>query len=180
MSKKKKTNKAAVAEVGVSEVQAPVSVPAGIDRNPGVDPKIVQAEAENSNGSNGKGFVPNIVVQKADENKAELEIPVGGFNRNGMDALLTESIGISTTKVVDAAKPQKKSRIAMSGGYRGTVRQMLLDGKTGEEIVKAIAAKYMEAGKDEEYGKGRGKRILQDMLRDKDRGEFGNEQAVAK
>jgi len=54
------------------------------------------------------------------------------------------------------------------------VRDMLLADKTGEEIIKTIAAMYMEKeGKSYEYGFARGKRILGDMELELKRGVFG-------
>ena len=51
---------------------------------------------------------------------------------------------------------------------------MLLADKTGEEIIKTIAAMYMEKeGKSYEYGFARGKRILGDMELELKRGVFG-------
>jgi hypothetical protein len=128
------------------------------------------AEAEGGNGGPKEA--------KVEEKKTE--IAVGGFNRNGMDFMMAGTITPETV-VVNVVKVTKKSRVVIGHGYRGTVRDMLLNGATGEEIIKKIANMYIEKGGDipagfdtmENYGLFRGKRILQDMIRDKNRGLYG-------
>ena len=155
MAKKSKKAKSAVAEVSlavqtVEEVFAPS--PAGIEWNVGVSEEARVAYENKSNGGS----------KEAEVIEAEIQIPVGGFNRNGMDFMMAESIAPEVI-VVNVAKAVKKSRVNLTDGYRGTVRKMLLEKKNGEEIVLTIAAMYVEKGMSYEYGFDRGKRILGDM-----------------
>ena len=169
MAKKSKKSSKKVAEVSmavqtVEEVFAPS--PAGIEWNVGVSAEAVAAyEAAKNNGGSKEAEVAKAEV-------IEAEIPVGGFNRNGMDALMAGNIAPEVV-VVNVAKAAKKSRIKLSGGYRGTVREMLLEGKGGEEIISTIAAMYVAVGMSYEYGFDRGKRILGDMELEMNRKVFG-------
>lgn len=187
MAKKSKKVKAAdIANVAVATVEQ-VFAPAGMAWNVGVDeetkknaldltPKeginwdevYLGAEVE-ENKDNGNSM-------KAVEEKAE--IPVGGFNRAGMDAMLSERIGPEVVVNVAQKVTKKSTRIKLSGGYRGTVRDMLLAGEGGEAIIKKIASMYQEKGMSYEYGFDRGKRILGDMELEMKRGVFSKEETA--
>lgn len=173
--KSKKANKVAETNVAVEnvveEVFGPSPSPAGIDWNVGVSEETKAAyEASKKNGGSKEAEVEKVI-------ETQTEIPVGGFNRNGLDAMLTGHIGPEVVVNVAQKVSKKSSRIKLSGGYRGTVRDMLLADKTGEEIIKTIAAMYMEKeGKSYEYGFGRGKRILGDMELEMKRGIFGKKE----
>jgi hypothetical protein len=187
MAKKaKKANKVAEVNVATQNVVEDVfgTAPVGMFFEVGVSAEAVAAYENKGNGGSKEVFDAGgncpfltdeveVKEEKAVETQA-VEIPVGGFNRAGMDALMTEQIG-PETKVVNVAKAVRKSKIRLSGGYRGTVRQMLLENATGEQIIKTIAAMYMEEGKSYEYGFDRGKRILGDMERELKLGVFSKE-----
>ena len=169
--KSKKANKAAATDVAVQNVVENVfgTVPVGMDWNVGVSAEAVAAYENKSNGGSKEAE-----VEKAVETQAE--IPVSGFNRNGLDAMMMENIGPEVVVNVAQKVTKKSSRIKLSGGYRGTVRGMLLADKTGEEIIKTIAAMYQEKeGASYEYGFARGKRILGDMELELKREVFGKE-----
>ena len=169
MAKKaKKANKVAASDVAVQNVNVVEDVfgtaPVGMDWNVGVSAEAVAAYENKNNGGSKEAQVKAEVI--------EAEIPVGGFNRNGMDFMLTESIAPEVIVVNVAKVVKKSSRVNLSDGYRGTVRKMLLEGKGGEEIVLTIAAMYEKEGKSHEYGFDRGKRNLGDMERELKMGDF--------
>ena len=193
MAKKaKKANKVAENNVAVQTVEQ-VFAPEGMNWDIGVseetkkgaldltpkaginwDEVYLGAEVE-ENKSNGGSKKAEVIEAEV----IEAVIPVGGFNRAGMDAMLTEQIGPEVVVNVAQKVTKKSTRIKLSGGYRGTVREMLLENKTGEEIIKAIAAMYQEKeGKSYEYGFARGKRILGDMELELKRGVFSKEETA--
>mgnify|MGYP001230954046 CR=1 FL=1 len=193
MAKKtKKGNKGNLQEVQtVEQVFAPV----GMVWNPGVseetkknaldltpkagidwDEVYLGAEVE-ENKSNGGSKEAEVAVEVKAE-VIEAEIPVGGFNRNGMDAMLTGNIGPEVVVNVAQEVTKKSTRLKLSGGYRGTVREMLLAGEGGEAIIKKIASMYQEKGMSYEYGFDRGKRILGDMALELKKGVYGTEVSV--
>jgi hypothetical protein len=182
--KSKKANKVAETNVAVQDVVEEVfGAPAGIEWNVGVSEET-KKNALDLTPKPGINWDEIYLGAEVEENKSnggsakavetQAEIPVGGFNRNGFDAMLTEQIGPEVVVNV-AQKVSKKSRIVIGKGYRGTVRDMLLENKTGEEIIKKVAAMYQEKGKSYEYGFDRGKRILGDMELELKRGVYGKE-----
>ena len=97
MAKKaKKANKVAASDVAVQNVNVVEDVfgtaPVGMDWNVGVSAEAVAAYENKNNGGSKEAQVKAEVI--------EAEIPVGGFNRNGMDALMTESIAPEVVVVV--------------------------------------------------------------------------------
>ena len=179
----KKSKKVKVADIAnvatqnvVEEVFGPSPSPVGIEWNVGVDPAVrdaFYAAQEAAKVGKGNGGPKEAEVEKVIETQAE--IPVGGFNRAGLDAMLEERVGPEMVVNVAQKVTKKGSRIKLSGGYRGTVRKMLIDGETGEAIIKKIASMYQEKGMSYEYGFDRGKRILGDMELELKRGVFGTE-----
>lgn len=155
--KNRKNKKADVNQAVTSMDEVFNEAPVGIDWNVGVDPALVAASyatEEVVDGGNGSA-------------EKELEIPIGGFNRNGMDAMMEGEI-----LVIDSSKPEKKSRLVYGTGFRGTAWKILTEGGSGEDVIKAISEIYKGKGKDEEYGKARGKRILTDVQRMMGRGYY--------
>ena len=183
MAKKSKKVKAAdIANVATQNVVEEVfgSSPVGIEWNVGVDPAVrdaFYAAQEAAKVGKGNGGPKEAEIEKAIEMQA-VEIPVGGFNRAGLDAMLEERVGPEVVVNVAQKVTKKGSRIKLSGGYRGTVRQMLIDGETGEAIIKKIASMYQEKGMSYEYGFDRGKRILGDMELELKRGVFSKEESA--
>jgi len=170
---KKNDKKAKKAKKNVAAEPAVVAVVEEVFGAETVSPAVVANSIGESSpamvtyANKGNGGSPEAETKKAET-----------FNRNGVDALMTAGLPGNDTLVIDTTKPAKKSRIALTGGYRGTVREMILAGNTGEEIIKKIAGMYEATGQSHEYGMNRGKRILQDMLRDQKRGIFGVQENV--